>query len=361
LTHSRRPHPVFYGSRMISQTDRILVVNHELPVGAAIVRRLILLGHPKSHILVARASEVDWADSVCALSFLQTNRPDQVYVGGLEFSHRAESQQLGRSRVKTKPTGLAPLLDAASRSGVKQFMLVATATTYDTAALGHSDKRNGLGESLHEDDTGYRRPNHEAALLRQALMDAFGDGHDIDYRCVLTCEPYGPSWSPSGAWLEKQAGSAGQAIKRMLLELNAAKASESESVTIAVEPSECFDLMFVDDIADAVVVLMELPRVVFQARRSSGCSNINLGTGKVVTARELVDAVASAVGYRGHVTLASRSSSCKGTRNKAMPATEFGWRPLVDLQTGLELTAMAFQISQIARHGAGRSLRSNVA
>lgn len=336
---------------MPSQTERILVINHDLPVGAAIVRRLIRLGHPRSQIFTARGPEADLTRWACAQSFIQRTRPDQIYVGATVPTKWKESSQHGPTDLKTESTALSPLVEAAALSGVRQFMYVATAeATRDcVTAIGHCDIDYSKEEGLPMRAARGYGSTDDVALYRQALMDAFDDRNDFDFRFVLTSEPYGPSWSPSGAWLTKRAGSADTLIVAMFETFCAAKESATEKVTISIDSSQRFDLIFVDDVADASVALMELPQRTFRSKLNRGSRHINLESGLEVKAQDLVRAVATAAGYRGHVSIDSTCSPRSNTQITRQRSNEFGWKPLVNLQTGLELTAMAFQIFRFAK------------
>ena len=285
------------------------------------------------------------------LSFLEGIRPDLIYVAGGKFSPRENHQQIGDRDEKTNRAGSAPLLDAALRTGVKRLMHVERARTYHQATSVGLLAKDNAAERVVKCAAQNHPNDHDAALLRRALVASFDKGPPLDYRRVLTCEPYGPSWSMSGAWLSAYAGTADHLIARMLRRLSAAKSSGVQSATIALDPSSSFDLMFVDDIADAAVFLMELPRTVFGARQSAGSHHIHLATGIDINACDLADAVAAAVGYRGHVAIEPVRSLGQGSHHGAERSSDLEWMPLVSLATGLELTAMAFHISQIAKSG----------
>lgn len=305
---------------------------------------------------------MDLTRGACAQSFIQRTRPDQIYVGGTESTKWNESSQLGPAGLKTESTTLSPLVEAASRSGVRQFMYVATAaaTRGNVTAIGHCDIDYSKEEGLPMRAARGFGSTDDVALYRQALMDAFDDRHDFDFRYVLTSEPYGPSWSPSGAWLTKRAGSADMLIVAMFETFCAAKASATEKVTISIDPSQRFDLIFVDDVADASVALMELPQSTFRAKLTRGSRHISLEPGVEIKAQDLVRAVATAAGYRGHVSIDSTCSTHSNTQITSTRSNGFGWKPLVSLQTGLELTAMAFQISRITKRRVHLSQHSDV-
>ena len=103
------------------------------------------------------------------------------------------------------------------------------------------------------------------------------------------------------------------------------------------------EFMYVDDVADALVFLME---------NYSGEEHVNIGVGHDVTIRELAEIVMRVVGLKGHIRF--DASKPDGTPRKLMDSSRLvgmGWRPKTTLEEGL---AMAYQ-SYLRGEGAERT------
>ncbi len=121
------------------------------------------------------------------------------------------------------------------------------------------------------------------------------------------------------------------------------------------------ELLHVDDLADACVYLMNLPRERFSAltqihsvtgesETDSGCSEhfvlplINIGTGKDMTIRELAGLVAKLVGFDGEVEW--DSSKPDGTPQKLLDVsrlTSLGWKSKISFEEGIRNTCEDYQ------------------
>lgn len=87
------------------------------------------------------------------------------------------------------------------------------------------------------------------------------------------------------------------------------------------------EFLHVDDLADAVVFLME---------RYSGIEHVNVGSGKEVSIKKLAESMKEVVGFEGD--LVWDSSKPDGTPRKLMDSSKLlglGWSPKVSLKDGL--------------------------
>ncbi|PKI31110.1 hypothetical protein CRG98_048494 [Punica granatum] len=109
-----------------------------------------------------------------------------------------------------------------------------------------------------------------------------------------------------------------------------AKVNGAKEVVVWGTGSPLREFLHVDDLADAVVFLME---------KYSGLSHVNVGSGKEVTIKELAELVKEVVGFEGE--LVWNSSKPDGTPRKLMDSSKLaglGWTPKISLRDGLRDT-----------------------
>ena len=90
------------------------------------------------------------------------------------------------------------------------------------------------------------------------------------------------------------------------------------------------EFLYVDDMADACVFLME---------RGIGDGIYNIGSGKEVTIRELAETVMDVVGFKGQIVFDSTKPD--GTRRKLLDVTRMahhGWQAKTSLREGIAKT-----------------------
>lgn len=342
-------------------TERIAVANHTA-VGAAIYRQLIRLGHPRNLIFPTPSDDVDWTDTRSVRSFFEKVKPAQVYVGSEDMDGFQAPDGYTRLNGSRKHAGSAHIVQAALKSGVRRLMQVTTAVSRPIPDHGPIDEARWLSAfSFKAGVDGTCAPDYQSVSLSRQIMKEFGQSHGLDYRCILTSQPYGPSWSMTKGRLTNCAGAADRFIRNMFHSFSSAMASPGSSVMLEIDPSERFDLLYVDDVADAAVFLMELPQCEYNGILPPSCSHINTASDVDVGAGDLVQAIAIAIGFHGAVELSPVGFSRDGCHLDNRRLREFGWRPLVELTTGLELTAMAHKLWQLAEPDSSNCLRDKAA
>jgi nucleoside-diphosphate-sugar epimerase len=96
------------------------------------------------------------------------------------------------------------------------------------------------------------------------------------------------------------------------------------------------EFLHVDDMAEASLFVMDLPRANYEANISPMLSHINVGTGEDVTIAELANMIAELTGFSGKIVF--DTSKPDGTPRKLMDVsrlTNMGWRAKIKLDEGL--------------------------
>jgi len=291
---------------MNQSAELTVVLGDTSPIGAALVQRLLHLGHPRSQILLQSTSVVDWVDSGSVRVFFERAQPELVYL--IDSSGCTDPLQRNTARTHGDSATLSPgaLLGAARAAGVTRLMYVATA---------------------HE--------HHELQLC--AALAAEG----LDYRSVRTCQAYGP-YSPSP--VPARVARAARVIEDLLHTFTSAALQGCEQVVVKADPLQRIDLMYARDVAEAIVHVTDLPRSVLACAGRPWPLHIDIGAEDEVCVDDLIEAVAQAAGFHGRVLLEAvhAASSVPPLGNRQLAS--LGWRPLIPLPTGMELTAMDFRL-----------------
>jgi GDP-L-fucose synthase len=129
-------------------------------------------------------------------------------------------------------------------------------------------------------------------------------------------------------------------IPAMMQRFHEAKLNKASSVIVWGTGNPKREFLYVDDMANASIHVMNLSKNDFLSVVSNPmCSHINVGTGKDITIRELAKTMASVVGYKGEITF--DESRPDGTPRKLMDVSRLsslGWKYSTELKDGLEMT-----------------------
>jgi GDP-L-fucose synthase len=112
------------------------------------------------------------------------------------------------------------------------------------------------------------------------------------------------------------------------------------------------EFLYVDDMAAASVVVMDLDKAIYDQHTQPMQSHINVGFGSDVTIAQLAKAVADATAYQGKIVF--DASKPDGAPRKWMDSgrlNNLGWKPQVELDSGLKIAyAQMLEQPEFAAH-----------
>ena len=104
------------------------------------------------------------------------------------------------------------------------------------------------------------------------------------------------------------------------------------------------EFLHVDDMAEASLFVLDLPKTVYDANTQPMLSHVNIGSGTDVTIAELAAMVAEVTGFSGRITLDPTKPD--GTMRKLMDVsrlTRLGWKASIPLKQGIAETYAWFR------------------
>jgi GDP-L-fucose synthase len=294
---------------------RVWVAGHRGMVGSALLRRLETTG---CTVLTADRAELDLRDQRAVDAWMRRARPDAVFlaaatVGGiLANSSRPADFLYDNLAIATN------VIHAAWRHGVEKLLFLGSSCIYPKHA-----PQPLVEEALL---TGPLEPTNQwyavAKIASLKLCQAFRRQHGCDFIAAMPTNLYGinDNFDPATSHV----------LPALLARIHEAKLRQWPEVPIWGSGTPRRELLYVDDLADALVFLME---------RYSGEAPINVGTGTDLAIAELASRIAHIVKYKGR--FAFDASKPDGTPRKRLDIshlTALGWRATTALDEGLART-----------------------
>ena len=305
---------------MMEKDSKIYVAGHKGMVGSAIVRRLESLGY--TNIIVRSHKELDLTRQDDVEAFFAQEKPEYVFlaaakVGGIMGNATAKADFMYDNMILEMN-----VINAAWKNGCKKLEFLGSSCIYPKFAPQPMKEDCLLTSSLESTNEAYALAKISGLKYCEYLNTQYG----TDYISVMPTNLYGPNdnYHPEHSHV----------LPALIRRFHEAKESGVKSVTCWGDGSPLREFMYVDDLADLCVFLMN---------NYSGNETVNAGTGKELTIKELTELVAKVVGYEGEILW--DPSKPNGTPRKLLDvskAAKLGWTYKTELEDGIRLTYKDF-------------------
>ena len=294
----------------------IFVAGHKGLVGSAIVRRLRALG--ASDLILLRRDELDLADQAAVESFFAQRRPAYVFlaaamVGGIQANSRYPADFIQDNlSIQTN------VIHSAWKHGTRKFMFLGSSCIYPRDCPQPIREEYLLSGPLEPTNEWYAVAKIAGLKTCQAYRRQYG----FDAISAMPTNLYGPgdNYHPLNSHV----------LPALLRRFHEARERGDEAVTLWGTGSARREFLFVDDLAEALVRLMQ---------DYSSEDIVNVGVGADITIMELAEKIREVTGFQGRIdTDASRPD---GTPRKLLDVDRIhalGWRARTSLDEGLRAT-----------------------
>jgi len=320
----------------MTQHPKIYVAGHRGMVGSAIVRQLLVQGHPAERIVTRTHAELDLTNQAVVNAFFEKEKPDQVYlaaakVGGIHANNTYPAEFIYSNLMVE-----ANVIDAAFRNGVQKLLFLGSSCIYPKLASQPMREDALLTGTLEPTNEPYAIAKIAGIKLCESYNRQYGDSHGVDYRSVMPTNLYGPgdNYHPENSHV----------IPALIRRFHEAKVNQAPSVTIWGTGIPRREFLYVDDMAAACVHVMNLDKATYDQHTQPMLSHINVGCGLDITIKELAELVGKTIGYQGEIVF--DPSKPDGTPRKLMDSSRLnalGWHANVSLEEGLCLAYADFQ------------------
>lgn len=309
----------------MNKDTKIYVAGHHGLVGSAIMRQLETRGH--TNLITRTHEELDLINQSAVQDFFATVKPEYVIlaagkVGGVHANNTYPADFIYLNMMIE-----ANVIDAAYKNNVTRLLFLGSTCIYPKAVAQPMREDSLLTEVLEPTN----EPYAVAKIAGIKLCESYNRQYGTDFRSVMPTNLYGVN---DNFHLENS-----HVIPGLMRRFHEAKLNNDAEVVVWGTGTPMREFLFVDDMAEASLFVLELDEEIYQANTKPMLSHINIGTGKDVTIREMAETMKRVVGFKGELKF--DSSKPDGSKKKLIDVsrlTAMGWTYSVELEEGLKKT-----------------------
>jgi len=312
---------------------KVYIAGHRGMVGSAIIKQL----QANSNIeLVTRThAELDLTNQQAVQDFFAEEKIDQVYlaaakVGGIHANNTYPAEFIYENLMIE-----ANIIHAAHKNDVQNLLFLGSSCIYPKSVEQPMKENALLTDTLEATN----EPYAIAKIAGIKLCESYNRQYGRDYRSVMPTNLYGENdnFHPENSHV----------IPALMRRFHEAKLNADEKVVVWGSGTPMREFLYVDDMAEASIYVMDLESESYQAHTQPMLSHINVGTGVDCTIKEMAETMKEVVGFAGKLEF--DASKPDGTPRKLMDVSrlqQLGWKATTQLKEGLDMTYQWFLANQ---------------
>lgn len=304
----------------MNKTDKIYVAGHRGLVGSAIVRNLLSKGY--TNLVYRTHAELDLTNQAAVRDFFEQERPDVVVlaaakVGGINANNTAPAE-FAYENLQIE----CNVIKCCHDYKVKKLLFLGSTCIYPRLAPQPITESALLTGALEQTNEAYAIAKISGLLMCRYFKRQYGD----DFISCMPTNLYGPH--------DNYDLKNSHVLPAMIRKFHEAKENNSKTVELWGTGKPLREFLYVDDMADASVFLLE---------NYSGEEHVNIGTGEEISIRELAETIKRIVGFEGELVF--NTDMPDGTMRKLADVSKLhalGWHHKYSLEEGIKLAYAAF-------------------
>ena len=300
--------------------SKIYVAGHRGMVGSAIVRELQRQGY--TNIITRTHAELDLTRQDQVERFFAEERPEYVFLAAAKVGGIIANQSALADFMYENMMLEMNVIHAAWKNGCKKLEFLGSSCIYPRLAPQPMKEDCLLTSALEPTNEAYALAKISGLKYCEYLNRQYG----TDFISLMPTNLYGPNdnYHPTHSHV----------LPALIRRFHEAKEQGLKEVTCWGDGSPLREFLYVDDLANLCVFLME---------HYSGNETVNAGSGKEITIKGLTELVAKVIGYEGAILW--DTSKPNGTPRKLLDVSKsaaMGWTAQISLEEGIRLAYADF-------------------
>lgn len=309
----------------MEKTAKIYVAGHRGMVGSAIVRELDRQGY--KNIVTRTSKELDLRDQRAVFGFFEREKIDYVFLGAAKVGGILANSLYPADFLYDNLMIEMNVIYASFFHHVKKLMFLGSSCIYPKFAPQPIVEKALLTGALEQTNEAYAL----AKICGLRYCEYLNKQYHTQYISVMPTNLYGKNdnYHPQNSHV----------LPALIRKFHEAKVNGDKEVVVWGTGKPLREFLYVDDLADACVFLMN---------NYTESETINLGTGKEISIKELAETVKEIVGYQGNIVF--DSSKPDGTPRKLLDIsklTSLGWKYKTELREGIKQTYEDFLTAEM--------------
>lgn len=299
----------------MEKNAKIYVAGHRGLVGSSIVRLLQREGY--ANIVTATRQEVNLLNQQAVVDFFAKEKPEYVFLSAAKVGGIMANSQWPADFIYENLMIESHIIHESVTNGVKKLLFLGSSCIYPKMAEQPIKEESLL--------TGPLEPTNDAYALAKIagikMCEAYNKQYGTQYISVMPTNLYGPN--------DNFDLTSSHVMPALIRKFHEAKLSKASTVTVWGTGTPVREFLYVDDLADACLHLMNT---------YNGSKIVNIGTGIGVTIRELAEKIGQVVGYEGKIVFdTSKPDGTPIKINDVAYLKKLGWQAKTDLEQGIKL------------------------
>lgn len=300
----------------MQKNSKIYIAGHNGLVGSALVRRLNKLGY--KNLIVRNRKELDLTDQKAVSEFFGKEKPEYVFLSAAKVGGIVANNKCPANFIHDNLNIQDNIIHNSYLTGVKKLLFLGSSCIYPRMSPQPIKEEYLL--------SGYLEPTNKAYAIAKIAgiteCQSYNSQYGTNYISVMPTNLYGINDNFN---LETS-----HVLPAMIRKFHEAKESGQKEVVLWGSGKPKREFLFVDDLADACVFLMN---------NYDGTEIVNIGTGKDISIKQLADSIKKTISYKGKIIWDKTKPD--GTPRKLLNVkrlNKLGWKHKIELEEGLEKT-----------------------
>lgn len=300
----------------IDKSMKVYIAGHRGMVGSAILRKMKQAGY--ENFVLRTSKELDLREQTAVREFFKQERPDCVVLAAAKVGGIMANMTSPASFMYDNLMIQNNVINSSFENGVKKLLFLGSSCIYPRLAPQPMKEEYLLDGKVEPTNEGYAI----AKIAGMKMCEMYNRQYGADYISVMPCNLYG-----KGDNYDLQSS---HVVPALIRKFHEAKVNNMETVEIWGTGQARREFLYVDDMAEASLFLME---------NYSGSSFFNVGSGYDITISELAETVKEVTGFEGKMIY--DTSKPDGMPQKVMDVSRLakaGWSAKTSLKDGLSET-----------------------
>lgn len=295
------------------KNSKIYVAGHNGLVGSAIIRSLKEKGY--KNLITKSRQELDLLNQAAVEAFFKKNKPEYVFLAAAKVGGILANKEKPAEFIYENLQIAINVINAAYKYKVKKLLFLGSSCIYPRLAPQPIKEEYLLTSPLEETNEAYAI----AKIAGLKLCEFYNKQYGTKYISVMPTNLYGPN--------DNFDLTTSHVLPALIRKFHEAKINERPQITLWGAGKAKREFLHVDDLARAVVFLMN---------KYNGKDIINIGCGEDLSIKELANKVKAITGYKGKIVW--DKSKPDGTPRKLLNIErlkKLGWKPKINLDKGI--------------------------